>query len=61
MGKTFPYPGELPDPGIKPGPPALQADSLPAELIHLIHLKLMIEIIVSARHRAESIGVVLLE
>ena len=24
--------GDLPDPGIKPGSPALQADSLPAEL-----------------------------
>ena len=25
-------PGDLPDPGINPGSPALQADSLPAEL-----------------------------
>ena len=25
-------PGDLPDPGIKPGSPALQADSLPTEL-----------------------------
>ena len=25
-------PGDLPDPGIKPGSPALQTDSLPAEL-----------------------------
>ena len=24
-------PGDLPNPGINPGPPALQADSLPAE------------------------------
>ena len=24
-------PGDLPDPGIKPGPPVLQADSLPPE------------------------------
>ena len=24
-------PGDLPDPGIKPGPPALQADALPSE------------------------------
>ena len=29
---TFPSPGDLPDPGIKPGSPALQADSLPSEL-----------------------------
>ena len=27
-----PSPGDLPDPGIKPGYPALQADSLPSEL-----------------------------
>ena len=26
------YPGDLPDPGIKQGAPALQADSLPAEI-----------------------------
>ena len=28
----FPSPGDLPDPGIKPRSPALQADSLPFEL-----------------------------
>jgi len=28
---VFPTPGDLPDPGIKPGSPALQADSLPPE------------------------------
>ena len=27
----FPSPGDLPDPGIKPGSPALQADALPSE------------------------------
>ena len=27
----FPSPGDLPNPGIKPKPPALQADSLPSE------------------------------
>ena len=30
-GLPFPFPGDLPDPGIKPRSPALQADSLPAE------------------------------
>ena len=30
-GKPFPSPGDLPNPGIKPRSPALQADSLPAE------------------------------
>ena len=28
----FPSPGDLPDPGIEPQSPALQADSLPSEL-----------------------------
>ena len=27
----FPSPGHLPDPGVEPGFPALQADSLPSE------------------------------
>jgi len=30
-GLPFPSPGDLPDPGIKPGSPALQAVSLPSE------------------------------
>ena len=30
-GLPFPSPGDLPDPGIKPESPALQADSLPSE------------------------------
>ena len=30
-GKPFPSPGDLPNPGIEPRSPALQADSLPAE------------------------------
>ena len=30
-GLSFPSPGDLPNPGIKFGPPALQADSLPSE------------------------------
>ena len=31
-GLPFPSPGDLPDPGIEPRPPALQADALPFEL-----------------------------
>jgi len=31
-GLPFPSPGDIFDPGIKPRPPALQADSLPSEL-----------------------------
>ena len=30
-GLPFPSPGDLPDPGIIPGSPALQAESLPSE------------------------------
>ena len=31
-GLLFPFPGDLPDPGITPGFPVLQADSLTSEL-----------------------------
>ena len=30
-GLLFPSPGDLPHPGIEPGSPALQADTLPSE------------------------------
>ena len=30
-GQPFPSPGDLPNPGIEPGSPTMQADSLPAE------------------------------
>ena len=30
-GLPFPSPGDLPDPGIEPGSPALQADASPSE------------------------------
>ena len=30
-GLPFPSPGDLPDPGIEAGSPALQADALPSE------------------------------
>ena len=30
-GLPFPSPGDLPDPGIAPGSPTLQADALPSE------------------------------
>ena len=33
-GLPFPSPGDLPNPGIKPGSPELQADSLPTEPFH---------------------------
>ena len=31
-GLPFPSPGDLPNPGIEPGSPTLQADALPSEL-----------------------------
>ena len=30
-GLPFPFPGDLPNPGIEPGSPSLQADTLPYE------------------------------
>ena len=37
-GLPFPSSGDVPDPGIKPGSPALQADSLPTELLGKPHI-----------------------
>ena len=37
-GLPFPSPGDLPDPGIKPGSSALQADSLLSEAPGKLHL-----------------------
>ena len=44
-GWAFPSPGDLPDPGIKPGPPAWQVDSIPTELSgkHNVRLKRKME------------------
>ena len=30
-GLPFPFPGDLPDPGIEPGSPTLRADALPSK------------------------------
>ena len=38
-GLPFPSPGDLPDPGIEPGSPALQADSLLTELLTVLPLE----------------------
>ena len=35
-GLPIPSPVDLPNPGIEPGSPALQADSLPAELFQIL-------------------------
>ena len=34
-GQPFPSPGNLPNPGIEPRSPAMQADSLPSEPFHV--------------------------
>ena len=38
-GQPIPFPGDLPDPGIKSGSPALQVDSLPAELSEKLKMR----------------------
>ena len=38
-GLPSPSPGDLPDPGIEPGSPALQADALPSEPPAKPHVK----------------------
>ena len=35
-GLLFPPPGDLPDPGIEPGSPTLQADALPSKWTEII-------------------------
>ena len=44
-GLPFPSPGDLPNPGIKPGSPALQADALssepPGEALEKVNLELL--------------------
>ena len=39
-GQPFPSPGDLPDPGMEPGFPALQADSVPSETPWGDHIKM---------------------
>ena len=46
-GLPFPSPGDLPDPGIKPAFPALQADSLPLVKNEYFILQLMCNIATS--------------
>ena len=40
-GLPFPSPGDLPDPGMEPGSPALQADALPSEPPEKLHLSIL--------------------
>ena len=41
-GLPFPSPGDLPDPGIEPGSPTLQADALTSEPPALIKYKILL-------------------
>ena len=49
-GLPFPSSGDLPDPGIESGSPALQADSLPTELQGKPLVELIIEFQLGAGH-----------
>ena len=58
-GLPFPSPGNHPDPGIEPGSPALQADSLLTELIGLslegMMLKLKLQYFGHLMRRVDSL------
>ena len=49
-------PGELPDPGIEPGSPALQADSLPVELFGERYLSQVLKIALGWTGRLSLVG-----
>ena len=56
-GLPFPSPGDIPDPGIKPGSRALQSNSLPAELQGKTHCKLVLtNFLIITRVRASVIS-----
>ena len=55
-GQPIPSPVDFPNPGIEPGSPALQADSLPTELSGKPHILILLQII-----RASGSTVVLRE
>ena len=49
-GLPFPSPGDLPDPGIEPGSPAGQADSLPSEPQGMeTYLKDILKVVISSK------------
>ena len=49
-GLPFPSPGDLPDPGIEPGSPSLQADSLPSEPQGMeTYLKDILKVVISQK------------
>ena len=59
-GLPFPSSGDLPDPGIEPGSPALQADALPSEpLFHRIDL--ICKLLMRSQRSTESGNLINLE
>ena len=54
-GLPFPPPGNLPDPGIKPGSSALQADSLPSELPGYFSYKILEKLFLCVYHSKKDI------
>ena len=60
----FPSPGDLPDPGIEPGSPALQGDSVPSKLVSfqlILGLESASDLsLISWAHELNSLGLTLL-
>ena len=52
-GLPFPFPGDLPDPGMKPGSPALEADTLTSEKTSYRDTELQIQVLTSKISREE--------
>ena len=60
-GVPFPFPGDLPDPGIEPRSPTLQADSLPSEpprklglvVVNSLSFSLSVKLLISLSNMSE--------
>ena len=50
----FPSPGDLLNPGIEPGSPTLQADSLPSEPLGKPNLEIIYEFIPPLQHKGDN-------
>ena len=54
-GLPFPSPGDLPNPGIEPWSPALQADSLPTELQGKPHIILFAKTLIGLKKTIQQV------
>ena len=54
-GLPFPFPGNLPNPGMEPGSPALQADALPSEPFGIIGYQKMVLSLKNNIHKLSQI------